>query len=206
MLGPIRVLLVEPSTLLRRSLAIALGHRRRIRMVGEAATGSEALAVAASAQPDVIVLDPEVEDGGMKLVRDLARIREECAVLILARTTRATPVQPTLEAGARGYLEKDCDPPALIEALERVHRGDLVVGPRVRESLVHGLRNGRHQAGPLGLTAREIEVLQLVAHGYSNRKIAGELVITEHTVKAHLAKIREKLGVESRVQLASYAA
>ena len=158
-------------------------------------------------EPDVIVVDPEVSDGGVKLVRQLAQTHRECGVLVLARSARTIPVGPALQGGARGYLEKDCEPEALIEAIERVHAGELVITSALMEAVVQELasRRGLRSRG-MTLTVREIEVLQLVARGCSNQEIGRELVITEHTVKAHLAKIREKLGLESRVQLALYAA
>jgi DNA-binding NarL/FixJ family response regulator len=154
----------------------------------------------------VIVVDPEVPDGGIKLVGDLVQARPGCGILVLTRSTDGSGVGHALQAGARGYLQKDCEPEALFEAIERVHRGELVVAPALREAVVQDLGTGpSRRSGPASLTLREIEVLRLVAQGHTNQEMARELVITQHTVKAHLAKMLGKLGLDNRVQLAAYA-
>lgn len=199
-------MLVDASTLLRRSLAALLGRKRRLRIVGEASSGRQALADVAASQPQVIVVDPELPEGGPTLVAELRRGFPACEVIVLSPGADGASASRALQAGARGYLQKDCEPEALVDAIYRVHDGELVVSQAVASAVVQDLGGGQaRREGSTSLTRREIEVLGLVAHGHTNQSIARELVITEHTVKAHMAKILSKLGLENRVQLATYA-
>ncbi|MEA2639752.1 MAG: two-component system, NarL family, nitrate/nitrite response regulator NarL [Chloroflexota bacterium] len=206
MAPPIRILLVDSPTLIRRCIALTLGRRRQLAVVGEAGSGSAALERAHALQPDVVVVDPAVPEGGPQLVETLRREAEGAAILVLtAGGSSATPAR-ALHAGALGYLHKDCEPPALIEAIERVSVRQLVVGSAHAETIAQELGTARARAGTAnGLTGREMEVAQLVASGMTNPEVARQLFITEHTVKSHLATILGKLGLDNRVQLAAYA-
>ena len=199
---PIRVLLVDHPGLSRHGLVALLTRRRGLRVVGEADTGTAALALARAVQPDVVVVETSVPEGGLKLVTDLSREFPGCATLVLTETSSDPAVSGALRAGARGYLQKSCEPEDLVHTIERVHLGDLVVA--ARPSPFHN-DHARPQAPPEGLTDRELEVLRLVARGRTNPSIAQELGITEHTAKEHLANILDKLGLENRVQVATYA-
>jgi two-component system nitrate/nitrite response regulator NarL len=199
---PIRVLLVDHPGLSRHGLVALLARRRGLRVVGEADTGLEALALARAVQPDVVIVETSVPGGGVKLVTDLAREQRQCAVLVLTETSSDPAVSRALQAGARGYLQKSCEPDDLVRTIERVHLGELVVAAHAAPVL-YG--HGRSQGPPEGLTERELEVLRLVARGRTNPGIAQELGITEHTAKEHLANILDKLGLENRVQVATYA-
>ncbi|HEY8476923.1 MAG TPA: response regulator transcription factor, partial [Chloroflexota bacterium] len=127
-------------------------------------------------------------------------------VLVLTANRDEAVARRLLQAGARGYLDKDCDLDDLVHAIERVRLGELVVGSVGAETVLKALGDeSPREPRPEGLTEREIEVLRLVAQGRTNTQIAAELCITEHTVKAHLAKILGKLGLDNRVQLAAYA-
>ncbi len=201
----IRVLLVDAPALARACLAAVLNRRRWLDVVGEAGCGSDAFAAARALQPNVVVVDPDVPEGGTRLVSQLADELPEAAVVVLTNAGTVPPHR-ALQAGARGYLEKDCDPGAVAKAIERVNAGELVVAPASAAAVVRTLGAGGTRDGySRELTGRECEVLRLVARGCTNREIAAELVITEHTVKAHLAKIQSKLGLVNRVQLTSYA-
>jgi DNA-binding NarL/FixJ family response regulator len=199
-------MLVDAPTLSRRCLALALGRKRRLQVVGEAASGSAALAELQTIQPDVVVVDPAVPSGGQTLVADLSHRVPGCMVLVLTQGGDEAAAGRALQAGARGYLEKQCEPEALVQAIDRVYHGELVVAPSMAESTLGNLaaRPVRSIGAPEP-TRREIEVLQLVAQGQTNPEVARELCITVHTVKAHLAKIQGKLGLANRVQLAAYA-
>ena len=199
---PIRVLLVDHPGLSRHGLVALLSRRRGLRVVGEADTGTEALALARALQPDVVTVETSVPGGGLKLVTDLSRALPRCATLVLTEPSSDPSISGALQAGARGYLQKRCAPEDLVHTIERVHLGELVVA-----AYPTPVPNGhaRSQASPEGLTDRELEVLRLVARGRTNPSIAQELGITEHTAKEHLANILDKLGLENRVQVAAYA-
>jgi DNA-binding NarL/FixJ family response regulator len=122
--------------------------------------------------------------------------------VVLTEASTDPGVGGALQAGARGYLQKSCDPEALVRTIERVHLGELVVAAQAAP-LLNG--HGRPHARTEALTDRELEVLRLVARGRTNPGIAHELGITEHTAKEHLANILDKLGLENRVQVATYA-
>jgi DNA-binding NarL/FixJ family response regulator len=202
---PIRVLLVDAPTLSRRGLAALLSRRSPLRVVGEAATGREALDLVRASSPDVVVVEPAVPEGGPALVAELCRVTPGCAVLVLALGGEGGAVGRALQAGARAYLQKDCEPRDLVRAIERVHAGELVIAPMLAETAVKELSGGQARAGPAGLTARELQVLRLVAEGRTNPEIARLLCITEHTTKGHLAKILRKVALDNRVQLTAYA-
>ncbi len=202
----ITVLIVDNAPLFRRALTALLNRRRNLRVVGESATGAEAIARAASLSPDVVVIDPAVDDGGPDLVTGLCQASPDSTVLVLALEHDDEAAGRLLQAGARGYLTKQCDPDDLMRAIERVHAGELTVARAVAATVVKALTT-EPGSGPAqdSLTEREREVLRLVARGLTNRQIAEQLCITEHTVKAHLAKILGKLGLNNRVQLTAYA-
>lgn len=203
---PIRLLLVDSPTLHRRCLAAILNRRRNLRVVGEAGTAAEAIDVVGTLRPDVAVVELRVPGGGTSLVADLCRAEPACSVLVLTNSNDDAEVRHALQAGARGYLDKDREPDDLVRTIERVHAGELVVAPAAAETVMRHFSGSRSDgAGPGGLTARELEVLRLVVQGRTNPQIAQELCITDHTVKAHLTKILSKCGLENRVQLAAYA-
>jgi DNA-binding NarL/FixJ family response regulator len=202
---PTRVLLVDAETLLRQCLTAQLNRRRGIRVIAEVATGEEAIEQTRALVPDVVVVDPELPQGGARLVRDLCHTLPNCGVLVLASPAHKD-ARSALRAGAHGYLSKDCRLEDLVQAIERVHVGELVVGSDVTDTVLQALHNETPRtSGPAGMTAREGEVLQLIVEGRPNAEIARKLGITEHIVKSHLASIMEKLGLDNRVQVATWA-
>jgi DNA-binding NarL/FixJ family response regulator len=203
----IRLLLVDTPTLARRCLAALLNRRRGLRVIGEAASGPDALAAAQALAPDMVVVEPAVPNGGAQLVAALCRQVPGRAVLVLAQPGDDVAASRALQAGARGYLIKDCEPDHLVRTIERVNAGELVVAPEAARVMLREFAGEEARGAESGdaLTAREREVLGLVAYGRTNPGIAQELSITEHTVKGHVAKILRKLRVDNRVQLAAYA-
>ena len=199
---PIRVLLVDHPGLSRSGLVALLTRRRGLRVIGQADNGLAALSLARAAQPDVVIVDTTVPDAGLKVVTDLCREVHGCTVLVLTQQTSDDAVSGALQAGARGYMLKSCEPEALVRTIQRIHLGEVVVAAQTSS-----VRNGlvRSPGAPDGLTERELEVLRLVARGRTNPSIAHELSITEYTAKEHLANILAKLGLENRVQIATYA-
>jgi len=209
MVAPIRLLLVDNDTLFRRCLADHLQQQPELQVVAQAAAAADALAQARSLQPDVVVLDPAMPDGGPRLVAELCREAAGCAVLVLTLGDGTDQASPLLRVGARGYLQKNCESyefQDIVRAIQRVHAGELIVAPEAAAGVLQNLRgDAARTPAERELTGREHEVLQLVARGCTNPDIARALCITEHTVKGHLAKILRKLGLENRVQLATYA-
>lgn len=141
--SPIRLLLVDAPRLCRRALATLLNRRQQLQVVGEAATGAEALAQARSRQPDLVILEPGIPDGGVKLVADLCREAPTSAVLILTNHNEQSSLSELLQAGARGYLHKECEPDELTAAISRVQAGELVVASGLADAFVRDLGDGR---------------------------------------------------------------
>lgn len=203
---PVRLILVDSPTLHVRGLAAMMNRRRGLQVVGEATSGPEALARIRALQPDVVVVDPKVPEGGPSLIADICQEAPAGAVLVLTSSHGEGEARLALQAGARGYLDKDREPDDLVRAIERIHAGDLVVAQVAAVNVLKDLSGDSSGAPGLSiLTTREVEVLNLVVQGRTNPQIAQELCITEHTAKAHLAKLMGKLGLENRVQLATYA-
>jgi DNA-binding NarL/FixJ family response regulator len=191
----LRLLVVDDHPVVRAGLVAMLGEEPDFTVVGEAANGSEALARAAELRPDVVLMDLRmpVMDGA----EATARLREQGGPAVLVLTTYDTDadIVRAVEAGAMGYLLKDAPRAVLADAVRAAARGETVLAPPVVARLAHHLRSS--PAGP-DLTAREVEVLGCVARGLSNAQVGRELFIGEATVKTHLLRAFEKLGVTDR--------
>jgi DNA-binding NarL/FixJ family response regulator len=194
---PIRVLIVDDHPAVRRGLRTFLELSEDIDVVGEAADGTQVADLVAATAPDVVLLDMVLP--GLDGLDVLAALRERGAtarVLVITSFTDRRSVLPAIRAGARGYLSKDVEPEALVAAVRSVHAGHLLLEPEVTVALL---------AAPPQLTAREGDVLALVADGRSNREIARALTLSEKTVKTHVSSILLKLGLADRTQAALYA-
>lgn len=200
-MNPIRVLVVDDHPVVRAGLRMLLEKSDRITVTAEAADAQEALAAVAAGGIDVILMDLQLGDG-VDGVGATAQIRalgtEAPRVLILTTFETDADILRAVEAGAAGYLLKDTEPRVLQDAVESAHRGEIVLAPGVAQRLA------AHQPLP-ELTARELEILRLVAGGASNRIIGEKLFISEATVKTHLARAFTKLGVNSRTEAVSLA-
>lgn len=206
MAQPIRVLVAHGQTLLRRSLAMVLNTRHGIRVVGETANRMRTLIDAQALEPDVIVLHLDLPDGGAPLVADLAQRLPRSAILLLLDSADTEAAVDALQAGARGFLHRNCTPDDVVHAIRRMRHGELVVPHVVADSMLNRLEGDTSDSvAQWGLTRRELDVLALVARGHTNLEIARALRITERTAKGYLAKILDKLGLENRVQLATFA-
>jgi DNA-binding NarL/FixJ family response regulator len=218
--GPaaIKVLVVDDHAVVRQGLRTFLelqddASALSIDVVGEAADGAEAVELASRLQPDVILLDlvMPVMDG----IAATSRILECCPrshIIILTSFGEEDRVFPAIRAGAHGYLLKDINPGDLVRAIRAAYLGQTQLHPDVAQKLLQAVANAEvlpygQRAEPVAdtLTAREREVLGLLACGLSNREIAGELVIGETTVKSHISSILAKLDLEDRTQAAIYA-
>ncbi|WP_392468310.1 response regulator [Arsenicicoccus cauae] len=198
----VRVLVVDDHPVVRAGLRALLAVDARVDVVGEAASGEEALVVARARRPDVVLMDLQLGDGldGVAATRALREDPDGPRVLILTTYDTDADIVRAVEAGAAGYLLKDTPAATLVAAVERAARGETVLAPRAAEVLVGHLRHPRP-----ALSDREAQVLARVADGHSNRDIARELLISEATVKTHLVHVFDKLGVDSRTAAVAVA-
>ncbi|MGN7977964.1 response regulator [Microbacterium sp. 22195] len=190
----VTVLLVDDHPVVRSGLRAVL-DTDDVQVIGEAATGEEALALAAHLHPDVVLCDLRLGAGidGIRTTAALRALDPAPAVLILTTFDRDAEIRGAIEAGAAGYLLKEVAPELILDGIRRAAAGGMVLAPDLAARLLEGLRS------PLPrLTDRETEVLRLLATGAANREIARTLFVTEATVKSHLAHIFTKLDVDSR--------
>lgn len=195
----VRVLLVDDHPVVRSGLRAVLEATGRVEVVGEAASGEQALALVPRLTPDVVLMDlnlGEGMDGVSATTRILAGGAGEAApaVLILTTYDHDTDIVRAVEAGASGYLLKDASPETIADAVAAAARGETVLASGLAQRLVSRMRAPAEPA----LTPRELEVLRLVAQGAGNRAIAKELFVSEATVKTHLVHAYDKLGVDNR--------
>jgi len=209
----IRVMLVDDHAILRDGLRALLHTVPDIQVVGEAASGREAIGVAQRCAPDVVLMDLEMPDGdGASATVELARLETPPRVLILTMHTEEERLVPLLKAGARGYLSKDCAEADLLEAIRVVASGEFYVRPTVARILAanamphqpeSSLDDARKKLETL--SARERSVLQRVAEGYSGVEIARMLAITPKTVDTYKTRIGQKLGFTHRTDYVRFA-
>lgn len=192
---PLRVLVTDDHPVVRAGVVALLAAYEDLDIVGEAGSGEQALALAATLNPDVALLDLQLGHGidGVETTRRMLALPTPPQVLILTTFDAEVDILRAVEAGATGYLLKDTDPVELHRAIRSAARGDTVLAPNVATRLLSRMRD----PAP-ALTARETQILQLVADGLSNRDIARALFISEATVKSHLVHVFTKLGVDSR--------
>jgi RNA polymerase sigma factor (sigma-70 family) len=203
----IRVLVVDDQALVRGGLVALFSAAPGIEIVGEAADGAEAVALAADARPDVVVMDIRmpVMDGIAATRRILAASGEHRPRIIVLTTFELDEyVYTALAEGASGFLLKDTPPERIVSAVHAVAAGDILLAPRVTHRLVEAFAQHRRLAVAESrlaqLTARETEVLRLVGKGNSNAEIAQRLVLSEETVKTHVKRVMAKLHLTSRAQ------
>jgi DNA-binding NarL/FixJ family response regulator len=202
----IRVLIADDHPLARAGLQQLLGALDDITLVGAAAGGEEALRLADEHGPDVVLMDLEMPGkDGIETTRELRARRPAAAVVVLTSFSDRERILAALDAGAVGYLLKDADPDELARAIRAATRGGAPLHPRAARELLEQHRAGPQLTGGPQLTAREREVLALVAQGLPNKLIARRLAISERTVKGHLTHIFERIGVTDRTQAALWA-
>ncbi|MEV7010521.1 response regulator transcription factor [Streptosporangium sp. NPDC051022] len=192
---PIRLLITDDHPVVRDGLSSMFARDPGFEVLGEAADGAEAVRLAQELRPDVILMDLRMPGmDGVTATRELARRGITARVLVLTTYDTDGHVLPAIEAGATGYLLKDAPRAELLRAVRAAARGEAVLSPSVAATLMGRVRT--LSAGPL--SRRELEVLELVAAGNTNREVAARLFITEATVKTHLLNIYAKLGVGDR--------
>jgi DNA-binding NarL/FixJ family response regulator len=211
--GPIRVVVADDQRVVREGLGTLLGLISGIEVVGTAADGNEALALAIKLRPDVVLMDLRMPRcDGIEATRRLREHDAGIKVLVLTTYADDRSVIDALRAGARGYLTKDAGAMEIRQALEQVTAGQPAIDPAVQQHLLDVITASepRDNPGPAprfpgGLTAREAEVLTLIAQGLSNSEIAGRLMVSETTVKSHINHLFAKTGVRDRAQAVTYA-
>ena len=205
---PIRVLIADDQQLLRAGFRVILQSEPGIDVIGEAADGAEAVALARDLRPDVVLMDirmPRLD--GLAATEHLTKLPDGPRVVVLTTFDQNEYVVRALRAGAYGFLLKDAPASRLVSAVRAAANGDALIEPSITRRLVEQFAAGLPTAEPTGLPAavaaltdRELDVLRLIARGLSNAEIAGEFTVAESTVKTHVARILAKLGLRDRVQ------
>ncbi|WP_167150026.1 response regulator transcription factor [Actinomyces sp. ZJ308] len=208
----IRVVLVDDQAVVRAGFRILLEEHEDITVVGEASGGREAVRVVRATRPDVVCMDLRMAEGdGLTATRQIVAEREGAtpAVLVVTTFDLDADVFGALEAGADGFILKDCEPEELVDAVRRLAAGfgliDRGVTRRVIAEFARRPARSGNGEGLAALTGREREVVQLLARGMSNAEIAAELVVETSTVKSHLTRILPKIGARDRVQAVVWA-
>jgi DNA-binding NarL/FixJ family response regulator len=199
----IRVLITDDHGVVRQGLRMFLSLDPDIQVVGEAANGQEAVAMARELQPDVVLMDllmPVMD--GLQATRAIRAEMPEVEILALTSVLEGASITRAIRAGAIGYLLKDTDAEELHRALRGAAEGRVQLAPEAAARL---MREVKAPESPEELTERETEVLRLLARGKANKQIASELFVEEKAVKAHVSSILLKLGVQSRTQAALHA-
>jgi DNA-binding NarL/FixJ family response regulator len=204
----IRVLLADDEALIRAGFRLVLRPETDIELVGEAGDGAAAVEAALALRPDVVVMDvrmPGVD--GLEATRRILAAAPAVRVLVLTTFGDDRDVYAALQAGASGFLLKDSRPEDLVHAIRVVARGDALLGPATTRQVVAGWvrRPPLPADAAVRLAVREREVVELVAAGRSNAEIAADLQVAESTVKTHLARAQQKLGLRDRVHVVIWA-
>jgi len=196
----ITVLLVDDHALVRRGFRRLLDDDAVVEVVGEASNGAEAVELAAKLKPGVIVMDCQLpEMNGLEATRKILSERPDTAILMLSMHSEDTLVRQALEAGARGYVLKNAMDLDLARAIKEVAAGKSVLDPQVKQA--EALKGERGA----GLTTRELEILQHIVAGKSNKEIAADLNLSVNTVSVHRANIMDRLGIHKTAELVVYA-
>ncbi|MEA2158762.1 MAG: hypothetical protein QOD66_1142 [Solirubrobacteraceae bacterium] len=204
----IRILIVDDHAVVREGLRAFLELQDGLEVVGDAADGEAGVREALALAPDVILMDLLMpERDGIEAMHELRQRLPDTRVIVLTSFLDEARVLPAIQAGAAGYLLKNVEPSELARAIRAAHRGEAIIDPSAAARLVQALAHGAAPPGPVEerLTEREREVLEQIAGGRSNKRIALELGISEKTVKTHVGHVLAKLGVADRTQAALLA-
>jgi NarL family two-component system response regulator LiaR len=203
----IRVLIADDHAIVREGLRALIDTEPGLELVGEAGDGVEAIRLARSLKPDVLLLDLLMpRKDGLEVIAEIKQHELETRILVLTSFAEDEKVFPAIKAGAQGYLLKDTTPHSLLQAIRDVYHGESSLHPTIARKLIGELHRPSSPP-PAGeeLTEREVEVLSLVAQGLSNQEIADRLVVSERTVRKHVSNILGKLHLANRTQAALYA-
>lgn len=203
-MSPIRILIADDHRLFREGLRALLTSLANFEVVGEAATGQQAIEQAMALQPDVILMDIQMPDvNGVEATRRIRQAVPQTGIIMVTMFEDDNSVFAAMRAGARGYILKDADQTEVIRTLESVASGEALFGAAIAERMMKLFSNPPPDSSPSAfpeLTDREHEVLELIAQGYSNAEIAAQLYISPKTVSNHVTSIFDKLQVIDRAQ------
>lgn len=198
----ISILIVDDHPVVRTGLRAVIESQDDFVVVGEASTGEEGVRRAALDEPDLVLMDLQMPGGGgVMATRQITSLDPAPHVMILTTYDTDADVLAALDAGAVGYLLKDAPPEVLFASIRTAAAGDMTLAPSVATKLVARVSRPKHDA----LTARELEVLELLAEGIANKEIANQLLVSEATVKTHLVHIFTKLDVDTRTAAVAVA-
>jgi DNA-binding NarL/FixJ family response regulator len=210
--GPVRVLVVDDQALFRRGLVVVLSASSDVEVVGEAADGEEAVALAQELKPDVVTMDVRMPRlSGVEATRHIRRVLPGTEVLVLTVSDDEDDLYEAVKAGANGYLLKEIAVEEIAETVRAIVQHQAPVSPSMTSKLLTEFRSLARRASereellPPELTDREMQVLRLIAQSRSNKEIAAALFISENTVKNHVRNILEKLHLHSRMEAVTYA-
>ncbi|NLT95599.1 MAG: response regulator transcription factor [Clostridia bacterium] len=207
-----KVLLVDDHALFRKGIASLLNEQGQLEIVGEASNGLEGIVKAKELKPDIVIMDVEMpEMNGVEAVAYIKKALPECKVVMLTISDNDENLFNSIRNGAQGYLLKSIDPDDMVKEILGLLRGEAAISKTMASKILKEFSNISKREKEVinpqkyNLTDREAEVLTLVAQGFTNKEISFQLSITENTVKNHLYNIMEKLHLQNRVQLASFA-
>lgn len=204
----IRIVLADDHALFRQGLRSLLEAEPDFRVVGEAGDGREALRHVLEAKPDIVLMDIQMPGlDGVQATQEILREWPQAKVIMLTMYRQDAYVFEAVKAGARGYMLKDADAKDLLEAIRRVNNGEVLLDAELAEQIIQDFKAKRESVPKphAELSEREVQILKLVAHGYTNLEIAGELSLSEKTVRNRLSEIFQKLHLNNRTQAALYA-
>lgn len=206
-----KVLLVDDHALFRKGIASLLSELEELEIIGEASNGRDGVLQAKKLKPDIIIMDVEMQEmSGVEAVKHIKEALPDCKVVMLTISDDDDDLFKSIKNGAQGYLLKDMDPDDLIKEIKGLLKGEAALSKNIASRILREFNNLSKKQKDIdhqkfNLTDREVEVLFQVAQGITNKEIAANLAITENTVKNHLCNIMEKLHLENRVQLATFA-
>lgn len=201
--SPAKLLLVDDHPMLRRGIADLLSLEDDVKVVGEASDGKQALAFLQDNAVDLVILDHNMPIlTGIETLKEIKSREIKVKVILFTVSDSGDDVQEALKLGVDGYLLKDMEPEFIIDDIRKILRGELVISPNLASILAQTLRTPSASDIASNLTARELQVIQMVAEGLSNKMIANRLDIAESTVKVHVKHILNKTGLRTRVDAA----